>query len=104
MRKLLLERKYSESNDVYITGGHEKMNKNICVICEHGWIIKGVVSATSNETNLILNDASVVRSWHNGRGIGGIVRIENKDEYILDYIGDVSIYRSKILFEIPCEW
>ena len=27
-----------------------------------------------------------------------------KDEYTLDYIGDVMIMMNKILFAIPCEW
>lgn len=81
-----------------------KTNENVCVICEYGWILKGTVSEVSSEKNLVLTDSSVVRSWRNGKGIGGIANSQNKNEYVLDYIGDVSIYRSKILFEIPCEW
>lgn len=78
---------------------------NVCVICEYGWIIKGVKDVNkTDKDNLILHDSSVVRSWRNGKGIGGIVKKENKDEYILDAIGDVAIRQSKVLFEIPCEW
>jgi hypothetical protein len=32
--------------------------------------------------NLI--DDSVVREWHNGKGIGSIAKTEYKDEYTLD--------------------
>ena len=53
---------------------------------------------------MILHEASVVRRWSNGKGIGGIAKSENKDEYILDAIGDVNIRQNKVLFEIPCEW
>lgn len=78
---------------------------NICVILECGWIIKGVKdSVASSDTQLILHDSYVVRSWHNGKGIGGIAKSENKNEYILEKIGDVAIRQSKVLFAIPCEW
>ena len=53
---------------------------------------------------LELKDAAVVRSWNNGRGIGGIAKREYKDEYTLDEIGTVYIAKGKILFSIPCEW
>ena len=77
---------------------------NVCVICECGWIIKGVKDAKYDKDNLILHNSSIVRSWRNGKGIGGIAKKENKDEYTLDPIGDVAIRQSKVLFEIPCEW
>lgn len=79
--------------------------KNTVVICESGWILIGIIEPKgSNNEKLILNNASVVRSWHNGLGIGGIAKEEHKDEYKLDCIGCVHIFKSKILFEIPCEW
>lgn len=77
---------------------------NVCVICEYGWIIKGTKDEKSDMNMLILHDASVVRKWTNGKGIGGIAKTENKDEYTLDAIGDVNIRQNKVLFEIPCEW
>ena len=78
--------------------------ENVCVVCEYGWIIKGVEEAVQKTDVLYLKDASVVRSWRNGKGIGGIAKAENKGEYTLDLIGDVQIMRNKILFVIPCEW
>lgn len=74
--------------------------ENVCIVCEQGWIIKG--KATGKRGSL--REASVVRKWENGKGIGGITKVENKDEYILDHIGDVIINPDKILFVIPCEW
>lgn len=74
-----------------------------CYVCESGWILVGrVVDTTDREVNL--RNAAVVRRWTNGKGIGGISKDENKTEYTLDDIGDVTIMRSKILFVIPCEW
>lgn len=80
------------------------MKMDVCVVCEYGWIIKGFDNGESALANLVLTDASVVRKWSNGKGIGGIAKAENKDEYTLDYIGTVNINREKILFVIPCEW
>ena len=78
--------------------------KNTCIVCECGWIIVGIKKETQSKDEILLENASVVRKWYNGKGIGGIAKAENKAEYTLDEIGDVSIYKSKVLFEIPCEW
>lgn len=74
--------------------------KNVCIVCEQGWIIKGKMTEESGN----LQEAAVVRRWDNGKGIGGIAKEENKDEYTLDPIGDVHINTDKVLFIIPCEW
>lgn len=76
---------------------------NTCFVCEYGWIVIGKETGRTSE-QVKLSDASVVRRWTNGKGIGGIAKAENKNEYMLDAIGDVVIRLSKILFEIPCEW
>ena len=77
--------------------------KNTCFVCEYGWIVIGKETGRDGE-KINLSDASIVRKWTNGKGIGGIAKAENKNEYSLDAIGDVVIRSSKILFEIPCEW
>lgn len=77
--------------------------KHIIVICEYGWILCGYkATATTKET--ALTEACVVRSWRNGRGIGGLAKEKYKDDYTLDEIGEVAIKNDKILFIIPCEW
>ena len=76
---------------------------NVCYVCESGWIIVGELKSENEKTVSLIN-AFVVRSWGNGRGIGGIAKEEYRHEYTLDSIGDVRIMRSKVLFEIPCEW
>lgn len=76
---------------------------NTIIVCEYGWILLGKMENPSTQTTL-LKEASVVRRWSNGKGIGGLAKAKNKDEYILDEVGTVSIQTSKILFEIPCEW
>ena len=76
---------------------------NTCYVCEYGWVIIGKeTERTADSVKLV--EASVVRRWANGKGIGGIAKETNKDEYTLDAIGDVVIRTSKVLFEIPCEW
>lgn len=73
------------------------------IVCEYGWIICGIVSDRKDGV-ITLTDASVVRKWLNGRGIGAISKNEYKNDYTLDEIGTVEIMTSKVLFEIPCEW
>lgn len=77
--------------------------KHSAIVCEYGWIISGVIVEEKSDV-VMVTDASVVRKWNNGKGIGGIAYLENKNEYTLDYIGEVMIQNSKILFVIPCEW
>ena len=72
-------------------------------VLEYGWIVIGRKTAETADT-ITLSDASVVRRWNNGKGIGGIAKKANKNEYTLDAIGDVVIRTAKVLFEIPCEW
>lgn len=79
------------------------MANNVCVVCECGWIIVGI-KGEGDMDKMLLTNASVVRIWSNGKGIGGIAKAKNKNEYTLDEIGDVFIRTNKILFEIPCEW
>ena len=77
--------------------------KHLIIVCEAGWIICGTEEKTTKDT-IELKEASVVRRWSNGKGIGGLAKAEYKSDYTLDAIGDVSIKQSKVLFVIPCEW
>lgn len=77
--------------------------KKIIAVCEYGWILCGDIMLEDTD-NLVLSKSSVVRKWSNGKGIGGLAKAENKEEYTLDAIGDVVINKTKILFRIPCEW
>ena len=79
------------------------MGEHICIVIDYGWIIEG--RAWSRANGIIrMESASVVRKWSNGRGIGAIADPDHKDEYTLDPIGNVSVYESRVLFEIPLNW
>ena len=79
------------------------MGEHICAIIDGGWVIEGMVTSRANGT-IRMEGASVVRRWDNGRGIGAIADPEHKDEYTLDPIGDVTVYASRVIFEIPLGW
>lgn len=79
------------------------MGEHICAIVDYGWIIEGRVMSRSGGV-IRMDDASVVRRWNNGRGIGAIADPYHKDEYTLDPIGNVNVYQSRVLFEIPMNW
>lgn len=77
--------------------------KNSVVVCECGWIVCGKIDRETDR-DVCMTGACIVRSWNNGRGIGGLAKEVYKDEYTLDEIGDISICRNKVIFVIPCEW
>ena len=75
---------------------------NTIIVCEYGWILVG--EAMESDKGIALQNASVVRKWNNGRGIGALAKKEHKGDYTLDAVGGVVINKAKVLFEIPCEW
>ena len=77
--------------------------KSTIIVCEYGWILVGQVSKATKDT-ITLENASVVRRWNNGRGIGALAQEKYKSDYMLDEIGGVEIRTGKVLFQIPCEW
>ena len=79
------------------------MGEHVCVVLDYGWIIEGMVMSRDGG-DLRMEDASVVRCWRNGRGIGAIADPAYKDEYTLDPIGNVRVRDSRVLFEIPLGW
>ena len=81
---------------------------NTIVIIPNGWIFVGILQECEdsfNKNSIMLKDASVVRKWTNGHGIGGLARAEYKDEYALDPCnGVVIIPVGAINAMICCEW
>lgn len=73
--------------------------EHVCVIADRGWIFEGW-----KDSDGTLHESSVVRSWLNGRGIGGLANPDYKDEYTLDYIGDIRIAPHAVIAEIPLGW
>lgn len=59
---------------------------HVIVIAQRGWIVEGHRDKSVTD-KLQLLKASVVRSWSNGRGIGGLCSKQYKNEYKLDPIG-----------------
>jgi hypothetical protein len=77
-----------------------KMEKNHEIfVMDNAWILVGIPGEDG-----ALTDASVVRSWSNGRGIGALSNTGQKHEYTLDPIGDVRIRPARVVFSIPCGW
>lgn len=101
-----------EENDIITINGVEyapkvkgwKPSERVIVIAENGWIFIGVL-AEDTDSVLRLTDASVVRSWTNGRGIGALALPEYKDEYTLDPIGcGIEVYKSHVNAVLPVRW
>lgn len=87
-------KEYVEKTDEYRDSEH------VCVIADRGWIFEGYRADSSYQ----LTNASVVRRWDNGLGIGGIAKAEHKGDYTLDFIGCIEINSKAVIALIPLEW
>lgn len=59
---------------------------HIIVIAQRGWIVEGYKDKSVTDKIQLLN-ANVVRSWSNGKGIGGLCYKSSKADYKLDPLG-----------------
>lgn len=77
---------------------------HIIVIAQRGWIFEGHRDTSVKDKIQLLN-ASVVRSWSNGRGIGGLCSKDYKSDYKLDPVGTVSFPDEGIIASVDItEW
>jgi hypothetical protein len=76
------------------------------VIVSDGWIFVGEqIEHDESFDSIVLVNASVVRRWSNGRGIGGLAKAEYKNEYELDPCnGAVTIPLGSVNALIDAEW
>ncbi|MDY3129921.1 MAG: hypothetical protein SOW20_07870 [Berryella intestinalis] len=87
---------------IAMDGAHvAQESSHVCVIATNGWIFEGY-AITRDERSILLADASVVRCWDNGLGIGGIAKAEHKDDYTLDACGTVRVHA--VVAEIALGW
>jgi len=77
---------------------------HIIVIAQRGWIFEGYKDKSVTDKIQLLN-ASVVRSWSNGKGIGGLCDKKSKADYKLDPVGTISFPNEGIIAVIDVtEW
>lgn len=77
---------------------------HIIVIAQRGWIFEGHRDKKVKDKIQLLN-ASVVRSWSNGKGIGGLTVKSNKADYKLDPVGTVSFPNEGVIATLDItEW
>lgn len=77
---------------------------HIIVIAQRGWIFEGHRDKNVKDKIQLLN-ANVVRSWSNGKGIGGLCKKNYKKDYTLDEVGTVSFPKEAVIAVIDIiEW
>ena len=77
---------------------------HVIIIAQRGWIFEGHRNKAVKDKIQLLN-ASVVRSWSNGKGIGGLCKEVNKSEYKLDLVGTVSFPNEGVIATLDItEW
>ena len=91
--------------DLVLTNPPKALGNKI-VIVPNGFILVGQqIEHEYGPENIMLVNASVVRKWTNGRGLGALAKAEYKNEYELDSCyGAVTIPVSAVNFIIDCEW
>ena len=70
---------------------------HIIVIAQRGWIFEGYKDKSVKDKIQLLN-ANVVRSWSNGKGIGGLAK--SPTGYTLDPVGTVSFPNEGVIATI----
>ena len=70
---------------------------HIIVIAQRGWIFEGYKNTSLKDKIQLLN-ANVVRSWSNGKGIGGLA--DSATGYTLDPVGTVSFANEGVIATI----
>lgn len=77
---------------------------HIIVIAQRGWIFEGYKDKSVTDKIQLLN-ANVVRSWSNGKGIGGLCSKQSKTDYKLDPVGTISFPNEGVIATIDItEW
>jgi hypothetical protein len=77
---------------------------HIIVIAQRGWIFEGHRDKSVTDKIQLLK-ANVVRSWSNGKGIGGLCCKSSKADYKLDPVGTVSFPNEGVIATIDVtEW
>ena len=93
--------KYIRESDVNTINSFE--TDHIIVIAQRGWIFEGYKDTAITDRIRLLN-ANVVRSWSNGRGIGGLTKKEYKLDYTLDPVGQVEFANEGVIAVMNVDW
>jgi hypothetical protein len=75
---------------------------HIIVIAQRGWIFEGYRDKAIKDKLQLLN-ANVVRSWSNGKGIGGLCKKTFKSDYKLDEVGSISFPNEGVIAILSIE-
>jgi len=77
---------------------------HVIIIAQRGWIFEGYWGKAVKDKIQLLN-ANVVRSWSNGKGIGGLCKKALKSDYTLDEVGTISFATEAIIATLNIsEW
>lgn len=74
---------------------------HLIVIAQRGWIFEGYRDESITDEIVLLN-SNVVRSWSNGKGIGGLA--ESKTGYTLDPVGTVRFAPEAVIATVDVRW
>lgn len=72
------------------------------VIAQQGWVFVGTVTAET-ESELVLDDAAVVRRWGTTRGLGQLAAEGPTERTVLDPCGTVRLRLTAVIAIMDCQ-
>ena len=76
------------------------MNKKQIVVIASGWVVIGDTSPV--EGGILIEEASVIRTWGTTKGLGEIALNGPTKGTILDYAGSIHVLDHAIIMRIDC--
>jgi hypothetical protein len=86
-----------------ITHKSKAKGSRTIVVVEGGWVFL-TDNLVGNESVYTLNDASVIRVWGTTAGLGEIALKGPTTETVLDFCGNPTVPKNKVLVMIPCTY
>ena len=76
------------------------MNEKQIVVITSGWVVIG--NTFPVEGGILIEDASVIRTWGTTKGIGEIALNGPTKDTVLDYAGKIHVLNHAIIMKIDC--
>ena len=78
------------------------IGRKVILVAQRGWVFMGDV-AEDNDTEMRLENASVIRLWGTTKGLGQIALEGATSKTVLDPCGEVRVHPLAVVAIIPCK-
>lgn len=78
------------------------MKQRVIVIGTYGWVFTGYMVTDLNDS-IVLDDASVIRTWGTTKGLGQLALNGPTGDTILDQAGRTTVPKTSVVAVIECQ-